>query len=137
MAQRGRDYDLPCALHEQPSNEHGIVTTIADVVRRRLNYLRNWELANVALIPASVAVIWYASGDAAAWFAPVFTWLRRTNPWVIGGAALYVVVGHHGAGTADQAWSLAILAFAYVEHVNYYVRQLMHDTVADVAYLRR
>ncbi|WP_373061166.1 hypothetical protein [Gemmatimonas sp.] len=137
MAQRGRDYDLPCALNEQPSNEHGIVTTIADVVRRRLNSLRNWELANVALVPSLVAVMWHGSGDAAAWFAPVFTCLRRTNSWVIGLAALYVDVGHQRAGTADRAWSLAILAFAYVEHVNYYVRQLMHDRVADVAYLRR
>jgi len=39
--------------------------------------------------------------------------LKRTNPCVIGGAAVYVLVGHHGAGVVDRAWSLAILAFAY------------------------
>ena len=42
-----------------------------------------------------------------------------------------------GAAFDDRAWGLVVLALAYVEPVNYYVRQLMHDTVADVAYLRR
>ena len=152
------------------------VTTAIAGLRARLTYLRNWELVNVALVPAQVAVIWYATGDAAvawrlralgmllvsylllqggiywhlklqavrrvsgglpAWFVPVFSGLKWTNPLLIGAAAAYVMLGRHGAGTADRAWSLAILAFAYIEHVNYYVRQLMHDTAADAAYLKR
>ena len=153
-----------------------VLTNTADALQRRLSYLRNWELGNVALLPAEAAVIWVTSGDLSvtwhlralsmffvsylflqggiywhlklecvrrhavgvpAWFVPAFTWLRRTNLGVIGGAAVCVFVGRHGSGAADRAWSIAIVAFAAVENVNYYVRQLMHDTDAHVAYLRR
>jgi hypothetical protein len=37
----------------------------------------------------------------------------------------------------DRAWALVLLVLAALEHVNYFVRQLMHDTPADVAYWRR
>ena len=71
-----------------------------------------------------------------AWFWPVFSTLRRTNPVLMVGAAAYMGAVE-GAAFDDRAWGLVVLALAYVEHVNYYVRQLMHDTEADVAYLRR
>ena len=42
--------------------------TVASTLQRRLRYLRNWELGNVALIPAAVALMWRSTGDpAAAW----------------------------------------------------------------------
>lgn len=143
-------------------------------VQQRLRYLRNWELMNVALIPAIVVLMWRSTGDSAAswtlrwiavafvsylllqggiywhlklrmvsrteavptWFAPVFTVFRRSNPVLMVGAAVYMLAAD-GASTGDRIWGLAALGFAYVEHVNYYIRQLMHDTPADVDYLRR
>ncbi len=144
-------------------------------VLQRLRYLRNWELANVVLIPGIVALMWRSTGEAAAewqlrwigvifvsylllqggsywhlklrmlsstnreaptWFAPLFSLLRRSNPVLMIGAAVFMLATD-GASTVDRAWALALLGFAYVEHINYYVRQLMHDTPADLAYLAR
>ena len=43
-----------------------------------------------------------------------------------------------GAGlSSDPAWALVLLGFAALEHVNYFVWQLMHDTPSDMAFLRR
>lgn len=148
---------------------------VASALQRRLRYLRNWELANVVLVPAAVALIWRGTGDTAAvwllrwiglgfvsylllqggvywhlklrmarradhampaWFAPVFSTLRRTNPVLMIGTAAYMI-GADSIAPDDRAWGVVVLALAYVEHVNYYVRQLMHDTEADMAYLRR
>jgi len=133
------------------------VTTAAERVRQRLRYLRNWELANVVLIPVLVAIMWSTTGDPAAewrlraigmlfvsylllqggvyWhlklravcngdarlprrFVPAFATLRRSNPWLIGVATVYVAVGDRSAVTADRAWGLAILAFAYCRAVS-------------------
>ena len=149
--------------------------TFAHTLQRRLRNLRNWELGNVALIPAVVALMWRSTGAPAAswdlcwiglgfvsylllpggvywhlkvrmvgqsdhalpaWFRPKFSTWRRTNPVLMVGAAAYMGAVE-GAAFDDRAWGLVVLALAYIEHVNYYVRQLMHDTVADVAYLRR
>lgn len=71
-----------------------------------------------------------------AWFSAVFSLLRRTNPLLMVSAGAYMLLAT-GPSTEDRAWGLVILTLAYVEHVNYFVRQLMHDTDADVVYLRR
>ncbi len=54
---------------------------------------------------------------------------------VIGVIALSALRGH--GDTADFAWAAGLLTFAALEYINYYHRQLMHDTAADWAYLRR
>ncbi|HYW33432.1 MAG TPA: hypothetical protein VE869_18160, partial [Gemmatimonas sp.] len=37
-------------------------------MQRRLRYLRDWELLNVALIPGTVVLMWWSTGStAAAW----------------------------------------------------------------------
>ena len=144
-------------------------------LERRLRYLRNWELGNVALVPFLVALMWRSTGDPGtawhlrwiglvfvsylllqggvywhlklrivrrtdyalpAWFPPVFSALRFTNPLLMLSAGAYMLLAD-GPSTTDRAWGLVVLALAYVEHINYYVRQLMHDTHADVLYLRR
>jgi hypothetical protein len=40
-------------------------------VERRLQYLREWELANVALMPGLVWLMWLGTGD------PAGAWTRR------------------------------------------------------------
>ncbi len=70
------------------------------------------------------------------WFRPVFSSLRRINPVMMLGAAAYMAAFDDTA-MIDRAWGLVVLTLAYVEHVNYYDWQRMHDTDADVAYLRR
>jgi hypothetical protein len=144
-----------------------------------LRYLRDWELANVAVIPAMIWLMWRGTGDPAGawtrravgvaavsyflfqgglywhvklltlrarrralpgWFPAVFHGFRRTNPLVLAAAAVWMVTSAFDSPTAraeDRGWALALLAFAALEHVNYFVRQLMHDTPADVAYWRR
>lgn len=149
--------------------------TARHALQRRLTYLRNWELLNVVLIPAGVALMWRSTGDAATawrlrwiglvfvsllllqgaaywhvklrmirlraraapiWFRPVFSSLRRINPLMLLGTAAYMAVVDDTA-MIDRVWGLVVLTLAYVEHVNYFDWQLMHDTDADVAYLRR
>ncbi|MBC8089160.1 MAG: hypothetical protein H7Z40_17995 [Phycisphaerae bacterium] len=145
----------------------------------RLLYLRNWELANVLLVPALIAVIWLAGGDPArvwhrraigaiavswvllqggvywhiklaalrkrtsefpSWFAGLFTTFRWINLplFAAGGVWMFRSSADRGSGiSADLPWALALLTLAVLEHINYFHRQLMHDTVNDMAYLRR
>lgn len=152
-----------------------LTTTRMQVVELRLRYLRGWELLNVVLVPATVCLMWWSTGDTLAgwhlrwvglgfvsylllqggvywhlklrmvtgggampaWFAPLFSALHRSNPVLMALAAAYMLLVATNASTRDRAWGLFILGLAYVEHVNYFVRQLMHDSDADVAYLRR
>jgi hypothetical protein len=148
-------------------------------IERRLRYLRNWELANVALIPGLIMVMWWVTDDPArawtrravgvaavsyllfqgglywhlklqalraerralpAWFSTVFRAFHRTNPPMLAAVTLWLVAGATASArdhAEDVAWSLALLTFAALEHVNYFVRQLMHDTPADLAYWQR
>jgi hypothetical protein len=39
--------------------------------------------------------------------------------------------------TADRAWATVLILFAWLEYVNYFHVQLMHDTRSDLARLRR
>jgi hypothetical protein len=148
-------------------------------VERRLRYLRDWELANVAVVPAMIWLMWRTTGDPGAawprravgvaavsyvlfqggvywhlklgavragrralpgWFATAFGAFHRTNLPLFAAAAVWMVAGAAGRPSdraEDAAWGMALLGFAALEHVNYFVRQLMHDTPADVAYWRR
>lgn len=49
----------------------------------------------------------------------ITVWTRRIGNW------------------GDWAWGIGLLLFAALEYVNYYHWQLMHDSRADWAYLRR
>ena len=146
---------------------------------RRLRYLRDWELANVLVVPAMVALIWKVGGDPAntwgrraigvaavsyvllqggvywylklaavrarhralpAWFPGVFETFHRTNLPAFAAIAVWMILSPAPTGSgmsSDLPWGLALVAFAALEHVNYYEHQLMHDTEQDMAYLRR
>lgn len=72
-----------------------------------------------------------------AWFYARFRFFERSNALALGVplAALAVAAYLGRASGADLAWSAGLLAFASLEHVNYYQRQLMHDDANDLAYL--
>src|SRR5918997_4203117 len=72
-----------------------------------------------------------------AWFHALFRFFKRSNALALGAplAALVVAAYLGGPSGADVAWSAGLLAFAALEHVNYYARQLMHDNANDLAYL--
>ena len=141
--------------------------------------LRDWELANVAVIPATIWLMWRGTGDPVGawtrravgvaavsyllfqgglywhvklralragrrelpgWFSTLFGAFHRTNPLLLAAAGVWMVAGAtaaRGGRAEDRAWALVLLVLAALEHVNYFVRQLMHDTPADVAYWRR
>lgn len=63
------------------------------------------------------------------WFRRLFTGMRRINIAAFAGFAIVLALAAAtGAARADLGWSAALLAFAVLEHVNYYHRQLMYDT---------
>lgn len=107
-------------------------------------HLRWIALALVSLLLFEGAVYWHLklrivrrrAATLPPWFRSVFSALRYVNPLLMLSAAVYMGGAEH-ATTSDRAWGLFVLALAYVEHVNYFEWQLMHDTAADVAYLRR
>lgn len=79
-----------------------------------------------------------------AYFQPLFRVLKTTNLFCIAAVAAFVsfvafFAARSSAGTplADLAWSYGLLAFAVLEHINYYHYQLMYDTRAALASLRR
>lgn len=63
------------------------------------------------------------------WFPRLFTSMRRINVAMFAGYAIVLAsAAATGASRADLGWSAALLAFAVLEHVNYYHWQLMYDT---------
>ena len=63
------------------------------------------------------------------WFERLFTSLRRINLAAFSAYAIVLALAAaNGAPRADLGWSAALLAFAVLEHVNYYHWQLMYDT---------
>lgn len=44
---------------------------------------------------------------------------------------------HDAATAGNLSWSYGLLTFVMAEHINYYHYQLMYDTSAAFAYLRR
>ena len=72
-----------------------------------------------------------------AYFQPLYRVLKQANLPLIAAVAGFVAVTSAAATKADLAWAYGLLAFAVLEHVNYYHYQLMYDTRAAFASLRR
>lgn len=73
-----------------------------------------------------------------AYFQPLYRFFKHSNVVLIAAVAAFVAAMNDDATTtADLAWSYGLLVFAVLEQVNYYHYQLMYDTRAAFAYLRR
>ena len=71
-----------------------------------------------------------------AWFASLYRCFRSTNIVLIAVAGMALGLTP-GATAVDMAWCAGLLAFAVLEQINYYHYQLMYDTRAALAQLRR
>ena len=110
-----------------------------------------WTLRLLALVPLCYILVqgsfyWHLKIRAVvygtqlpSYFSTVFRFFQVSNipalgiPFVV----LLTAILLDRASVADVAWSASLLAFAILEHINYYVYQLMHDTANDLAYLKR
>lgn len=73
-----------------------------------------------------------------AYFQPLYRFFKYSNFLVIAAVAAFIAAMNAvTASTADLAWSYGLLGFAVLEQINYYHYQLMYDTRAAFAYLRR
>ena len=73
-----------------------------------------------------------------AYFQPLYRFFKYSNLAGIAALATLIAVMNDGtASTRDLWWSYGLLAFAVLEQINYYHYQLMYDTSAAFAYLRR
>jgi hypothetical protein len=89
-----------------------------------------WHLKLVAVREKSPVLPGY--------FRALFVGFKRANMIVIAGAA-YLAFSQLGA-VRSGVWRIipcALLAFAILEHINYYEYQLMHDNRRDWRYLVR
>lgn len=69
-------------------------------------------------------------------FQPLYRFFQYSNVALI--AAVAALIGTHDtATTSDLLWACGLLTFVLAEHINYYHYQLMYDTSAAFAYLRR
>ncbi|MYM65948.1 hypothetical protein GTP45_03735 [Pseudoduganella sp. FT55W] len=72
-----------------------------------------------------------------AYFQQLYTTFKYSNVIAIG-AVLALVASRSAAVTsADLGWTGCVLALVIAEQINYYHYQLMYDTRAAFAYLRR
>jgi len=72
------------------------------------------------------------------YFWPLYGRLRTADLIALVVLTIWVAVAAlRGAAKTDLAWAAGILVFAVLEYVNYFGLQLMHDTRADLNYLRR
>jgi len=72
------------------------------------------------------------------YFQPLYRFFKHSNWLVIAAVAAFIwAMNDAGAWTEDLTWSYGLLAFAVLEQINYYYYQLMYDTRAAFAYLRR
>lgn len=71
-----------------------------------------------------------------AFFQPLYRFFQYSNVVLIIGVAAFIAA-HDTASSDDLLWSYGLLAFAVAEQINYYHYQLMYDTSAAFAYLRR
>jgi hypothetical protein len=73
-----------------------------------------------------------------AYFQPLYRFFKYSNFLIIAAtAALMAAMTGATASAADLTWSYGLLALAVLEQINYYHYQLMYDTRAAFAYLRR
>ena len=70
-----------------------------------------------------------------AFFQPLYRFFKYSNVVAIAGVAVFI--GLAGSGPVDLWWSCGLLAFAVLEHINYYHYQLMYDTRGAFDYVRR
>lgn len=108
--------------------------------------LRLPPLAMVVLLLAQGTLYWHLKLRAVRdrlplppWFCGTFRVVRAASVAGLALVAAAIALGAaRGAGRpADVAWAVGLLAFALLEHVNYFHVQLKHDTAADWAWLRR
>lgn len=107
--------------------------------------LRAAGLALVSVLLLQGALYWHLKHASVTsrtglppWFVPLYTALRRANLVAVAVVASWIAIAAStGTSRADVAWSAALLAFAVLEHVNYYRWQLMYDTGRDVRALWR
>jgi len=108
--------------------------------------LRLPPLALVAGLLAQGTLYWHLKlrfvRDHAAlppWFCRTFGLVRAASAagLALVLAAIAVAAARGVGGAADVAWAVGLLAFALLEHVNYFHVQLKHDSAADWAWLRR
>lgn len=107
--------------------------------------LRIASLAVVSYILLQGALYWHLkirSIDArvplAAWFWPLFKGFKWSNVVAMLAVLAGLIAGSLGsASRVDLAWAWGLLAFALLEHINYYHYQLMYDTRAIFASLRQ
>lgn len=73
-----------------------------------------------------------------AWFRPLFCAFKWSNLAGIGALlAGLALLDRQAFSAADFRWTVALLAGAVLEQVNYYHYQLMYDTREAFAYVRR
>lgn len=109
-----------------------------------------WELRGAALAVISYillqgALYWHLKLHSVqrrqrfpAYFQPLFRFFQYSNlAAIIAVAVLAATMRGGGASAADLGWSMGLLGFAVLEQINYYHYQLMYDTRAGFAYLRR
>lgn len=73
-----------------------------------------------------------------AYFQPLYRGFKYSNFLVIAMVVAFIAVMNDATtSTADLMWSYGLLGLAVLEQINYYHYQLMYDTRAAFAYLRR
>ncbi|MET0319308.1 MAG: hypothetical protein ABW069_01145 [Duganella sp.] len=109
----------------------------------------DWEMRTAALALVCFLLLqgvfyWHLKARAIvgrqpfpAYFQPLYRFFKYANVLLI--VAIGAVIAAQGAtaATADLLWSGGLLAFGVLEHINYYHYQLMYDTRAALAFVRR
>jgi len=70
-----------------------------------------------------------------AYFQPLYSFFKYSNIVATSGVVMFIALT--GGDSTDLWWSCGLLAFAALEHINYYHYQLMYDTRGAVDYVRR
>lgn len=107
--------------------------------------LRGAALALISYILLQGALYWHLKLHTVlrrqsfpAYFQPLFRFFQYSNlVAIIAVTVLAATMRGNSASTADLAWTMGLLGFAVLEQINYYHFQLMYDTRAAFAYLRR
>ncbi|PHV04926.1 hypothetical protein CSQ96_23355 [Janthinobacterium sp. BJB412] len=72
------------------------------------------------------------------YFQPLYRFFKYSNYLIMAAVAAFIAAMNNATTSpADLAWSYGLLALAVLEQINYYHYQLMYDTRAAFAYLRR
>jgi hypothetical protein len=107
--------------------------------------MRGAALVLVSYILAQGGLYWHLKLQSVlrrqalpAYFQPLYRFFKYSNYVVIAAvAALIAAMNDATVSATDLKWSCGLLAFAVLEQINYYHYQLMYDTHAAFAYLRR